>query len=87
MVVVFVALAAGIIVGRYLPLPPGLWVTAGLAALALAAATLRRSHLHALTVAAVAATVFFGGAFSAVLAYHRLDAGHEGAGAEGRRCH
>ncbi len=59
---VAVALAAGIIAGRYLKLPVLFWAVFGGAFLVIAAMIFRRKHLHALTCAAVAAAIIAIGA-------------------------
>jgi competence protein ComEC len=63
------ALACGITAERFAPLPVGLWVVLGIAGLLTAAATLWREHLHLITVAGVAASVFCIGAVAAHRAY------------------
>ena len=73
---VAVALTAGIVAGRYAPLPILFWASCGLASLFIAAATLRRTHLHAITTIAVATTVASIGAARLQLAYFAIGDDH-----------
>jgi hypothetical protein len=73
---VAVAMAAGIVLGRYANVAVGLWAVLGLACLVAAAATLRREHLRGLTVGCIAAGVLFGAATAAALAWWRIPDDH-----------
>ncbi len=63
------AMILGILAGFYLPAPIGLWAVVGGAALVAAAVTLRRPHLHLLSVAAVLVAVAALGAVNIGLDY------------------
>ncbi len=69
-------MAAGIVMGRYAPLPIGIWAAAGIAAFLAAAITLRREHLRILTAAAIAGAIFFASAAWAALSYYRIPENH-----------
>jgi competence protein ComEC len=73
---VAIALAGGILLGRYLPAPLGLWALLMAAGVVAAAATVRREHLARLTAAALLTGVAGLGAASACLAYWRLPGEH-----------
>jgi len=70
------ALAAGIVAGRYLELPPGVWVVLGSAGLVLAAVTLRRRHLRTLAAAGVTAAIVSIGAIHVHTSYYRIEEDH-----------
>lgn len=76
LVPVAAAMAAGIVLGRWAPLPVGLWAAVGLACLIAAAVTLRREHLRGLTAGGIAAAIFFGAATAAALAWWRIPDDH-----------
>ena len=69
-------MAAGIVIGRYAPLPIGIWAVAGIAAFLAAVITLRREHLRILTAAAIAGAIFFAAAAWAALSYYRIPENH-----------
>ncbi len=71
-----IAMAAGIVLGRYAPLPIGIWAAAGIAAFLAAVITLRREHLRILTNAAIAGAIFFASAAWATTAYYRIPDNH-----------
>ncbi len=71
-----IAMVAGIVLGRYAPLPIGVWATAGIAAFLTAAITLRREHLRILTIAAIASTIIFASATWSALSYRRIPENH-----------
>jgi competence protein ComEC len=73
MLPVAIAMMAGIVIGRYVPLPMGVFVVAGAVALVLAAATVRRAHLHILTAGAVAAGVLFLSAIYSQTSYYTVE--------------
>jgi len=70
------ALAAGIAAGRFLPLDTGFYAVCVAALLAAAALSAFRRHLHAITCACVAATIFALGAVHARLDYLTADENH-----------
>ncbi len=76
LVPVAVAMAAGIVLGRYANVAVGLWAVLGLACLVAAAATLRREHLRGLTVGCIAGGVLFGAATAAAMAWWRIPDDH-----------
>ncbi len=71
-----VAMVTGIVLGRYAPLPIGIWATMAIAAFLTAAITLRREHLRILTIAAIAASVIFASATWSSLSYRRIPENH-----------
>ena len=73
MLPVAIAMMAGIVIGRYVPLPMGVFVVAGAVALVLAVATVRRAHLHILTAGAVAAGVLFLSAIYSQTKYYTVE--------------
>ena len=73
---VAVAMAAGIAIGRYLPLPVGIWASAALVGLLAAVGTLRWEHLRAVTTVGIFAAVGLGSAAAGTLAYHHIPTDH-----------
>lgn len=71
-----VAMATGILAGRYLPVPLGVWGVAAIAAFLAAAATVGRAHLRAISIGAIGGAVFCASAVAGALAYHRIPASH-----------
>ena len=73
---VAVSLAAGILAGRYLELPAGLWAVLGSAGLVLAAVTFRREHLKLLATGGLAVAIGAIGAIHLHTAYYGAAADH-----------
>ena len=76
LVLAAMATVAGIVAGRYLPAPIGVWAAVGIGAFLTAAATLRRSHLRAVTISGIAAAIFCASATAAALALVRVPPNH-----------
>ena len=76
LVVMAVAMAGGIVAGRYLRPPIGLWGVIGIGAFVAAAAVLRREHLRAISISGIAVAIFCAAAAAAALAYHHVPANH-----------
>lgn len=73
LVALAVAAMAGIVAGRYVPLPAGAWALASALALAVAAVSLLRPHLQAVSRAALLAGAFGLSGLHGQLAYYSQD--------------
>ncbi len=71
-----IVMTAGIVLGRYAPLPIGIWTAGGIAAFLTAFITLRREHLRPFTTAAIAAAILLASAAWAAMAYYRIGDNH-----------
>ena len=69
-------LAGGVIVGRYIDVPVGLWGILGVVGMLAAAATSRREALVAVTTGGIICAIAATGALSASLAWRRVPADH-----------
>ncbi len=76
LVLAAVAMTAGIVAGRYLTAPLGVWAAAGIASLLAGAIALRREHLRPISIGGIAGAIFSASAAAAALRYHRVPADH-----------
>ena len=73
---VAVAMVAGIVLGRYLVLPPGVWAALAGAGLLTALATLPKRHLHLASAAGLGLSIAAGSALYLHYTYFTLDRDH-----------
>jgi len=76
LVPVAAATALGIVAGRYVSVPLGVWAAAAAAALAMGLLTVRREHLRALTAGSIAAAIFFGSATACAVSFWHVPDDH-----------
>ncbi len=76
LVPVAAAMIAGILAGRYLPLPLAMWCVTGVAAIAVAVATFPRRHLAEISKTAIGVAVLCAGAANLRLAYFHIPDDH-----------